>query len=43
MLVVMAFHHLGSASYGISPTLAVWVPLMVFVPLAVEMAWSMNK
>lgn len=42
MVVVMTFQHLGSI-HAISPTLAVWLPLMIFVPAAVEMTASMNR
>jgi len=37
MLVVLACHYLGS-SYLISPALAAWCPLMIFVPIAVGMS-----
>lgn len=37
MLVVMASHYLGSVS-SLSPALAAWVPLIVFVPVAVAMS-----
>jgi lipopolysaccharide export LptBFGC system permease protein LptF len=42
MVFVLALARLGSI-YAISPALAVWVPLMVFVPAAVEMARSITK
>jgi lipopolysaccharide export system permease protein len=42
MVFVLALGRLGSI-YAISPALAVWMPLMVFVPAAVEMARSINK
>ncbi len=37
MLVVIASHHLGGI-YSISPALAAWLPLIIFVPIAVGMA-----
>ncbi len=37
MLVVMASHYLGSAS-SLSPAFAAWVPLVLFVPVAVAMS-----
>jgi lipopolysaccharide export system permease protein len=37
MLVVLGFQHLGSI-YLLSPSLAAWAPLMIFVPLAVGLA-----
>jgi len=42
MAVVVLFQMLGSA-YILSPALAVWMPLILFVPIAVEMGVSMNK
>jgi lipopolysaccharide export system permease protein len=42
MLVVMAFQYLGSI-YSISPALAAWMPLMIFVPLATMMADAMSR
>jgi lipopolysaccharide export system permease protein len=42
MLVVMAFQHLGAISV-VSPAAAAWAPLVFFVPLAVELARSMNR
>jgi lipopolysaccharide export system permease protein len=42
MVFVLALARLGSI-YAISPALAVWVPLMIFVPVAVELAISMTK
>ena len=39
MLVVIGFQHLGSI-YSLSPALAAWAPLMIFVPLAVGMCDS---
>jgi len=42
MLVVIGFRYLGSV-YAISPALAAWVPLVLFVPVAAEMARSMSK
>jgi len=42
MVFVLAMGHLGSI-YAISPALAVWVPLMVFVPAAVELSLSITK
>ncbi|MGO8746945.1 MAG: LptF/LptG family permease [Thermoguttaceae bacterium] len=41
-LVVLGLQYLGS-TYAISPTLAVWAPLMVFVPAAVEMGATMAE
>ncbi len=40
MLVVIAFQYLGSI-YSIRPALAAWIPLMIFVPVAVGMSESM--
>ena len=40
MLVVIGCQHLGSI-YSLSPALAAWMPLMLFVPLAVWLAESM--
>ena len=42
MIVVFGFQQLGTI-YVISPALAVWLPLMLFVPAAVELAISMTK
>jgi len=42
MAVVMGFQQLGSMSV-IPPALAAWAPLMLFAPLAVELAQSMKK
>jgi lipopolysaccharide export system permease protein len=42
MAVVVVFQMLGGG-YALSPALAVWVPLMLFVPVAVEMGASMAK
>lgn len=42
MGVVVLFQMLGSA-YLLSPALAVWMPLILFVPIAVEMGVSMNR
>jgi len=42
MLVVTGFQYLGSV-YSLSPALAAWAPLMIFVPVAValsERAWE---
>lgn len=41
-LVVLACQHLGAASV-LSAALAAWVPLMLFAPLAVEMARQINR
>lgn len=41
-LVIMGTQRLGSIN-AISPATAAWVPLMIFVPIAVEMAYSMRK
>jgi len=44
MLVVVAFQYLGGIyALGLNPALAVWVPLMLFAPLAVELAVSMTR
>ncbi|KKK70019.1 hypothetical protein LCGC14_2928200, partial [marine sediment metagenome] len=43
MLVVMACQQLGAAHYLPSPALAAWLPLMLFVPVAVWMAESMRE
>ncbi len=40
VLVTLALQHLGS-SYLLSPALAAWAPLMLFVPAAVGMAGTM--
>ncbi len=40
--VVMGFQQLGAMSV-VSPALAAWAPLIVFAPLAVEMAQAMKK
>lgn len=40
MLVVIGFQYLGSSTF-LSPALAAWAPLMLFVPLAVALAESM--
>jgi lipopolysaccharide export system permease protein len=37
LLIVLLFQYLGS-SYLISPSLAAWCPLMIFVPMAVAMS-----
>ncbi len=42
MAVVVLFQMLGSA-YLLSPALAVWAPLILFVPVAVEMGVSMAQ
>lgn len=42
MLVVIGFQYLGSI-YSLSPALAAWAPLMIFVPLAVGLSESMRK
>ena len=41
-LSVIAFEHLGKI-YSISPSLAAWAPLIIFVPAAVAMADSMRR
>jgi len=41
-VVVWVFQRLGSI-YTISPALAAWAPLMIFAPLAVEMASSLRR
>jgi lipopolysaccharide export system permease protein len=38
MLVVTAFEYVGANYTLISPSLAAWVPLMIFVPIAVAMS-----
>jgi lipopolysaccharide export system permease protein len=44
LLVVIVFQKLGGVyALGMSPALGVWLPLMIFAPLAVEMAISMNE
>jgi len=44
LLVVIVFQKLGGAYVlGMSPALGVWIPLMIFAPLAVELAISMNE
>jgi len=40
-LVALGFQYLGSI-YFISPALAAWAPLMIFAPVAVEMASSLR-
>jgi lipopolysaccharide export system permease protein len=40
-LTVIGFQQLGEASWLVTPALAAWAPLMVFVPLAVWMAESL--
>jgi lipopolysaccharide export system permease protein len=43
-LIVIGFHYLGANSFpGISPALAVWAPLIIFIPAAVGLAESMWK
>ncbi len=41
VLVTLALQHLGSSQYLLSPALAAWAPLMLFVPAAVGMAGTM--
>jgi lipopolysaccharide export system permease protein len=41
-LIVLAFQQLG-ANMAINPVLAVWAPLMLFVPAAVETTYSLTK
>jgi lipopolysaccharide export system permease protein len=41
-LVAVGFQYLGSI-YAISPALAAWAPLMIFVPVAVELAYSLRR
>ena len=41
-LSVIAFEHLGE-THWISPSLAAWAPLIIFVPVAVAMADSMRR
>ena len=40
VLLTLAFQHLG-ATYLLDPALAAWLPLMVFIPVAVNMAHAM--
>ena len=42
-LVVLAARYVGEISYLLSPALAAWVPLMIFIPLAVGLAGSLWK
>ena len=42
-LAVIGLQWLGEMSYLLSPALAAWAPLMIFVPLAVGMAESLWK
>ena len=42
-VAVIGLQKLGEASYLLSPALAAWAPLMIFVPLAVGMAESLWK
>jgi lipopolysaccharide export system permease protein len=42
LLVVMGFQHLGSI-YALSPALAAWGPLIIFVPVAAAMSETMWK
>jgi lipopolysaccharide export system permease protein len=42
-LAVIGMQQLGEASYLVTPALAAWAPLMVFVPLAVWMGESLWK
>lgn len=41
-VVVLACQHLGAASI-LSAALAAWLPLMLFAPLAVELAWHIDR
>jgi lipopolysaccharide export system permease protein len=43
MMVVTAFHYMGSSVFPLSPALAAWGPLMIFVPLAVGMSDAMRQ
>ena len=44
MLVTVVFGYCGERfMFGISPALGVWVPLILFVPVAVELAHSMSE
>jgi lipopolysaccharide export system permease protein len=44
MAVVIAAQYLGGIyALGLSPALGVWLPLIVFVPVAVEMVVSMSQ
>ncbi len=42
-LAVLGFQQLGEASYLVSPALSAWMPLIIFVPVAVWMAESLWK
>jgi lipopolysaccharide export system permease protein len=42
MVVVVGFQYLGGA-YALNPALAVWLPLMLFIPVAVEMSVPLTK
>jgi len=38
------FQKLGGVyAFGLSPALGVWLPLIIFAPLAVELAVSINE
>lgn len=41
-VVVLASQHLGASS-ALSAALAAWLPLMLFGPLAVELAWGIDR
>jgi lipopolysaccharide export system permease protein len=44
MFTVIAFQKLGAIyAVGLTPALAVWIPLMIFVPAAAEMARTMAE
>jgi lipopolysaccharide export system permease protein len=43
LLVVIGFQHLGAMYVLVSPALAAWAPLMLFVPAAVWLAESMRR
>ena len=42
MVVLVTFQYLGGM-YAMNPALAVWLPLVIFVPVAAEMSVSMAK
>ena len=42
-LAVIGFQQLGEANWILSPAMSAWVPLMIFVPLAVWMSESLWK
>jgi hypothetical protein len=42
-LVVLGTRYVGEISYLLSPALAAWVPLMIFIPLAMGLGESLWK